>query len=147
MQMFNDILLATLSYPQPTSPSAISRAVNFAAQLRSTISCMAFEILLSPTLGYLAEGMLDVGAMIETVQVKSSAAAKEIIESFRNEAEQQGVLGDVLFRTCLSADVTTSVVDEARVRDLTIISTAEFDGVEQWYGGAVVFGSGRPLLI
>lgn len=87
--MFKDMLLATLSYPQPTSPNAISRAVDFAARARSTISCVAFEISLSPSLGYLSEGILDVEGMIAAVQQKSALAANEILDGFRNEAERQ----------------------------------------------------------
>lgn len=145
--MFNDMLLATLSYPQPTSSKAISRAVDFAARLHSTISCMAFEISLSASLGYLSEGMLDVEGMIAAVQRKSSAAARDILETFRNEAGRREVLGDCLLKTCPNSDVTTLLVGEARVHDLTVIPIADVDGIEQWYGEAVVFGSGRPVLI
>lgn len=145
--MFKDMLLATLSYPQPTSPNAISRSVDFAARLRSTISCVAFEISLSSSLGYLSEGIPDVEGMIAAVQRKSSAAAKDILEAFRIEAGRREVLGDCLLKTCPSSDVTTLLVGEARVRDLTIMPIADVDGVEQWYGEAIVFGSGRPVLI
>jgi nucleotide-binding universal stress UspA family protein len=145
--MFKDILLATASYPEPTPAASIIRAVDFAAAFGSTISAIGLEVSIPSSVGFLAEGLVDVAGMIEAARKRSAAAAQELLDVFEHAAIAKNVLGDCVLKRCTTAEAPALLVGQSHVRDLTIMAVGEADGVERWYAEAIIFGAGRPVLV
>jgi nucleotide-binding universal stress UspA family protein len=145
--MFKDILLATTSYPHPTSAASIKPAVDFAVAIGASISAIALEVSIPTSVGFLAEGIVDVAGMIEAARQKSAIAAQELLDIFEQAATGQGVLGDCVLKRCTTAEAPALLVGQSHVRDLTIVPLGEVDGVERWYTEAIIFGAGRPVLV
>jgi nucleotide-binding universal stress UspA family protein len=145
--MFKDVLLVTASYPEPTPEASIVKAVDFAAMLDSTISAIALEVSIPSSVGFLAEGIVDVAGMIKAARNRSAAAAQDLLAVFEHAAIGKDVFGDCVFEQCTTAEAPALLVAQAHVRDLTVVPIGEVDGVEQWYAETIIFGAGRPVLV
>jgi nucleotide-binding universal stress UspA family protein len=64
---------------------------------------------------------------------------------FDAAAEKSGIPHETQLEKCPTFAVPDLLVDYARLRDLTIVPVPE--SYDQWYAEAVIFGSGRPVLV
>jgi nucleotide-binding universal stress UspA family protein len=144
---FKDLLLALTSYPEPTPLSAADEAIAFAAALGARISAVACEIRFQMPGSPFGKTLLDVSAMAAGESKKSLANAEQLLVTFQAAAEKQGVFQDRLLERCLRSELPRLLIELARLRDLTIIPVPAEGHNEQSLAEAVVFGSGRPVVV
>jgi nucleotide-binding universal stress UspA family protein len=90
---------------------------------------------------------MDIPALVDSEMKKSSDAAAELMARFEELARQAGVYQESVIKQCYASEAPDLLVREARLRDLTILSAVPEDYNYGWYAEAIVFGSGRPVLI
>jgi nucleotide-binding universal stress UspA family protein len=144
-----DILLALISYPNPSPVAGIEQAVSFAAAVDSRITAVTFEpkIRLTRSNNFLANLLLDLPEMLSEEKSRSAANAQKLLQSFKAIATRLGAAHDEIIAPCVAFQVPDILVDHARLRDLTIIPLQEGETIEKWYAETVVFGSGRPTMV
>jgi hypothetical protein len=142
-----DLLLALTSYPNTTSTSAIDQAIAFAELVGARISAVTFEMELPEPIGFYTDALLGIADRIAAEQQKSVMHARDLLNAFESTATRQGVFYEQLLERCIASEVPDRLIEHARLHDLTITPVRDGDNVEQWYAEAVIFGSGRPILI
>ena len=142
---FKDILLVLITYPKATDASQIQEAVSFAVALDTRISAIACIVQVRAPSQHLGEGF--VAGLVASERQKSSDVAAELLVAFEESAKKAGMFQESLTKTCFTSDVPDLLIQEARLRDLTIVPAILEDLNYQWYAELIVFGSGRPVLI
>jgi nucleotide-binding universal stress UspA family protein len=144
---YRDVLVALTAYPEPTPTAAIDDAVAFAAAVGAKISAVACEIKLQVPGSVLGTSLMNVPAMAAAEGRKSADNAEAMLAAFQQAADKQGVFQDRIHDRCAIAGVGGVLVEYARLRDLTIVPIVDTEPVGQDYAQAIIFGSGRPVLV
>ena len=149
--LFKDILLVLVTYPEATNPSQVHDAISFSAAVGARISALACVVKVRAPHHDLSDAFIDIPALVESEEKKSSDTAAELLAVFEAAAKKAGVFQESLRRTCFTSEAPDLLVREARLRDLAIISAVpESDYYHwddyRWYAELIMFGSGRPLL-
>lgn len=146
---FKDTLLVLTSYPEPTPIQSIEHATQLGATLGASMSAISFEIDVRVPGGsnFLANLLLDVPGMIAAERQKSVANARELLDAFERSAKQRYIYRDRIIEKSMISLVPDTLVDHARLRDLTIIPVGDGDSIEHVYAESVIFGSGRPTVV
>jgi nucleotide-binding universal stress UspA family protein len=142
---FQDVLLVLITYPQATDPAQIETAVAFAAHAKARLSAAACVIKARGE--PLSEAFIDVPARAEAKVAQSAKADTELMAGFELLARTAGVYGDSLIHTYSASEAPDWLARQARLRDLTIVPAASDGDTYRWYAEAIMFGSGRPVLI
>lgn len=144
---YKDILLALTTYPDATPASAIDEPIAFAVAVGARISALACEVHYKVPNTILGRALIDVPGMAAAEAKKSALAGKRLLAAFSAAAEKQGVLQDRIVERCLTTLPPDILVEYARLRDLMIVPVPDGDTLRHSYAEAVIFGSGRPVLI
>jgi nucleotide-binding universal stress UspA family protein len=140
-----DILLQLSSYPDPTPHAAVERAVAYGRLLDGIISGVVCHIELPPVSNYLANKLIGADKVIAAENRKSSRKAAELLSLLRKTAGAEH-MGDQFRIGGQSSVEAGPLVKLARVHDLTILPMYRHGDV-QFAAEAVIFGSGRPVLL
>jgi nucleotide-binding universal stress UspA family protein len=143
---YKDLLLTLASYPDATPPAAIDLAVEFASAAGARISAIACETRVSVPGSLVSPALFNVPGLVAGEARKSQLQAEAHLAAFRSAAEKSGVFEECIFERCLSADLSSVLVEYARLRDLTIIAAEENALADQLHAEALIFSSGRPVL-
>ena len=144
---YRDLLLTLASDPEATPPAAIDMAVDFAAAIRARISAIACEVRIAVPGSFLSPALVDVGSIAATDEKRSRLQAEALLAAFQAAAEKRDVYEERILARCLTSELSGLLVDYARLRDLTIMPVEENGLSGPWNPEAVVFGSGRPVLL
>jgi nucleotide-binding universal stress UspA family protein len=143
----NDILLHIDSYPEATPTAAIDQAVGFVAALGGSLSALAGQVLIPVQSNRVADYLIHLSDMAHEQEAASAAACHASLKHFKAKAAAAGVLSQALLQKAdlyLSSD---HVAFQARTRDLCIVPLAgPYDG-QMEVVEAVLFKSGRPVLV
>lgn len=142
-----DILLQLDSYPEPTPPGAIEQAVSFTAGVGGTISALAVEIDIRVRTNPIAEHLIGLSRLAKDEEQKSRDACAAVLEVFSEKARAAGVLGQALHGRADLYDVGDYVAGRARTRDLCLVPVLGPADGQRVVAEAVIFGSGRPVLL
>jgi len=138
-----DILLTLTSYPDPTPVSVIGKAVSLATALGTHVAAISCEAHVEVPGTFLSFGMVE--GIVASEAHKSRASAHAQLEAFAAAAQKAGLLHETVHERCRSSDVADRLVEYARLRDLTIVPAPA--SYVQWDAEAVIFRSGRPVLV
>lgn len=142
-----DILLHIDSFPEATPDAAIDEAVGFAAAVGGTLSALAGQVTIPLRSNLVADYLIHMSDLVHEQEAASAAACQASLKYFQAKAEAAGVLGQTVLQKAdlyLSSD---RVALQARTRDLCIVPLAgPFDG-QMEVVEAVLFDSGRPVLV
>jgi len=144
---FKDVLLVISTYPDPTPVGAIDEAVDIAAALGARISAIACELKFKVPGNIFGKVLVDVPAMAATEAGKSARNAEALLAAFQESAEKRGIFQDGVLERCLTTEAPDLLVEYSRLRDLTIVPVAEEPGSVAWQAEAIIFGSGRPVMV
>jgi nucleotide-binding universal stress UspA family protein len=144
---YKDVLLALVTYPEPTPVPVIDDAVDIAAAIGARISAIACEVTILASGNILARALLDVPAAAAEETQKSAENAEKLLAAFQDAAERRGVFQERIVEQCLPSKVPGVLVDYARLRDLTFVSVPEDGVLDEWYADSIIFDSGRPALV
>ena len=143
----NDVLLQIDSYPETTSAEAIEQAVRFTAAVGGVLTGLAVEIDIRAPKNALADYLIGLSRLAEDEEQQSRQACKAALELFSTKAREMGVLGAALHGKANMDGVGEFVAKTARTRDLCIVPVADRADGQRSIAEAVVFGSGRPVLL
>lgn len=142
-----DILLQLDSYPEATSQEAIAQAARFAAAIGGVLSALAVQVEIRAPNNRVADYLIGLSHLARAEEQKSRRACDTMLEVFRAQAHDLGVLGDVQLGKADLYGIGDYVAKRARTRDLCIVPVADHLDGQRSIAEAVVFGSGRPVLL
>jgi len=142
-----DILLQIDSYPEATPTAAIEQAVKFAAAVGGALSALAVEADIRNPSNRLADYFIGLSGLVVEEEQKSRRACQTALELFSSKARDAGVLGEALQGKADLYCIGEYVAQRARTRDLCIVPVSDFLDGQRSVAEAVVFGSGRPVLL
>jgi nucleotide-binding universal stress UspA family protein len=146
-----DILFPMLSYPAATAADSIERAVTLAAGLGAHISGLTFELDIHLPVGLYAHPP-ELGGILAAERRKSASNARDLAAAFDDACARQGTMGrgasyERMLERCPPGEVAGILVDHARVRDFCIFPIAAADQDRRALVEALMFESGRPVLL
>ncbi|SFN47088.1 universal stress protein [Dokdonella immobilis] len=142
-----DIILYIDSYPEPASVEAIDQAVRFAAAIDAEMTAFAVQVEINAPRNWLAERLISLGGLCAEEEAKSKAHCQSAIATYSEKLAAYGVRGDVSVTRENLADVGTHVALQARTRDLCLVPSTNHPEGQRWVAEAVVFQSGRPVIL
>jgi len=142
-----DLLLHIDTYPDATPEAAIGQAVAFAAMLKASLTALAFQIDIPVRSNPLAERLIGLGKMAEEEEAKSRAACVGTLASFHTLAGAAPVVAKSLIERCNLYLIGDRLAERARTRDVCLVPLAQRLDGQAGVAEAVLFGSGRPVLI
>ncbi len=142
-----DLLLHLECHPDATSHEAVARAVSFAAWLGAGLTALACEVEFPVRRTVLSDLMIDVKALAERERQRCRDHIHDLMGHFTEETAAVDIARHQIVRRCLTTEVQDVVVAHARICDLAILPLAPSDSWEHWLVEAVIFGSGRPVLV
>lgn len=145
--VYRDLLLQLPSYPDPAPTEVIEQAVSLAKLLEARLSALTFEVDLRVPASPLANAIMDVPGLVANERVKSVKNVRELMTVLDAAAATHGVAGSHVVEQCSPSHIPEAVAGHARTRDLTIIPLRDPPDFQQEIAEAVIFGSGRPVLI
>lgn len=143
----HDVLLQIDSYPESTSDEAIEQAARFTAAVGGVLSALAVEIEIRTPSNRLADYLIGLSRLAEEEEQKSHQACRAALEVFSTKAREAGVLGQALHGKADLHCIGDYVAKAARTRDLCIVPIADRLDGQRSIAEAVVFGSGRPVIV
>ncbi|HEY0302268.1 MAG TPA: universal stress protein [Rhizomicrobium sp.] len=146
---YKDILLALTSYPDATPDASIDRALTLGAALGAHVTALTFEgeVTLRRSTNMLTNMLIDLPAMLAEERAKSVVNAKHLLSYFEASATRLRVPHDGVLSKCSAFEVPEALVERSKLHDLTIVPVQDGYSVEQWYSEAVIFGTGRPVVV
>jgi nucleotide-binding universal stress UspA family protein len=142
-----DILFHFDSYPDPTSDEAIDQAVKFAAALGAEITALVVQVDIRPPNNRLAERLINLSGVCAEEKAKSLANCKAAIAVFSEKLETANVKGRAMLTQAEPALMGDHVSLHARTRDLCLVPVMDRLDGQRSVAEAVLFGSGRPVLL
>jgi nucleotide-binding universal stress UspA family protein len=140
---FKDILVTLTSYPEPTPASIVQDAISVAAALGAHITALSCEVHVQVPGHFMSGSAVGLPGIIAGEAGKSRRNAKDLLALFESAAAKSDVSRESIFQSCKSFEVPELLCEYARLRDLSIMPESS----DRWDSEAVIFGSGRPVLI
>jgi nucleotide-binding universal stress UspA family protein len=146
-----DILLPMLSYPVPTATDSVEKAVTMAARVGAHVSGLVLELDIQLPVGLYAHPP-EIGGILAAERRKSATNARDLVATFEAACARQGATGrstmyEHAVERCTRADIPKVLVDHARLRDISIFSVNTIDQGQLSLLEALIFESGRPVLL
>lgn len=142
-----DILFALNTYPNATPESSVADAVAIAAAFDARLAAIACNVRIKFPDTLFGNALIDVPALAAAEAKKSAANAARLLAAFDMEARKQSVTSEAINETCFTMEVPETLVEYARLRDLTILHMPQGGDDDLWYAESIIFGSGRPTLV
>lgn len=144
---FKDILLHINSYPESTSDEALEQAVRFTAWTGAAITAEAVQVDLRNPANWLTAHFVGLDAVCAEQEGKSLSACGASLARFEALLRANDVQGDTRVSKADFHAVGDHLAAQARTRDLCLLPGAVSVGAPQSVVEAVVFGSGRPVIL
>lgn len=144
---YQDLLLSALSYPDATPDRAIRSGVALARRLGGRLTLLGIRVDLPQLHNPLANALLDLDRLSAKEEARSLAAARAAAAVARIAAEEFGLEADTETACAPLYDEAEAVARAARTHDLALISIGPAVLADRALAEAVLFGSGRPLVI
>jgi nucleotide-binding universal stress UspA family protein len=142
-----DILLHIDSFPEATPDAAIDEAVSFTAAVGGTLSALAGQVTIPLHSNRVADFLIHLSDLVHEQEAASAAACQASLTYFQDKAGAAGVLGQILLQKADLYLSSARIALQARTRDLCIVPLAgPYDG-QMEVVEAVLFDSGRPVLV
>ncbi|MBB3351679.1 nucleotide-binding universal stress UspA family protein [Rhizobium sp. BK049] len=142
--MKRHILLPLLTYPDATSEIMIANAVMLARHLQATLTVYAVEITVPDVSNALSSLIIDAARMAREAGALSRRRASMLTQKAVDEANAASV--DLRVREIKLEEpfVVDALAEASRAYDLVLLELA---GLSRPIVEAVLFGSGRPLIL
>ena len=141
-----DIFFPMISYPVPPPPVAVEKAIGLAVGLQAQISGLTFEINIRSPVGIYAD-LPEIAEKLDAEAKKSVVNAHDLVALFTDVATRQNAISEHSVEQCMPAELSSRLVEHARLRDLTVFPLREADQHSRGIVEAVIFESGRPILL
>lgn len=137
--------LPILTYPSPSSPGAMQRAIDLVATLEGELTVEAGEVDIKDVANVVADALIDVSGMIASAEAMSKARAEELTEVATSAADRVGVKVTQRHRRANLELMAQGFAIAGRTFDYALVSGT---GEEQdELAEAMLFGSGGPIIL
>ena len=144
---FKDILLHLESYPDRVADRAIDGATALGAVLGGSLTAVSPRVEIPLKTNRLADFALRLGDMARAEEARGAEQADSARDHFEVQAKLLGVYGGRLNPKLEMFEVAERTAILARTRDRCIVPSSPRTGVHQGVAEAVLFGSGRPVVL
>lgn len=145
MKFMASLSLAT--YPEASSPKIAANAVAFVKQIDAALHAVAINVDIPNVSNALSRLLLDLPNKIHEVEATSRKSGRELLEAVAKEAAQNGVSLTTQEMTAPPASMADVAVMQARYSDLCLLGWAQDNPTARIIAEAMLFGSGRPVII
>jgi nucleotide-binding universal stress UspA family protein len=142
-----NIFLPLSSYPDPVDESHLPAAVAVARHLGAAVTAAGVEVDIPDVKNKLAEAILHIADQIRAAERASHANAGRLLHRLAELADAAGVSCAHQMIRAQPAFLDEEVVRHARFHDLVLLPAARGDVAARATAEAVIFGSGRPVLL
>lgn len=141
------MLVPLHTYPVGNADSMARHVELYARHLGADVCALACHIDLPKVSSVLGNLILNAPAMIEEAKARSRARAAALVKVLRAELEPAGIPLRALDVQSFPTGFADIVADHARYHDIVLIALGEDRQVSRLTAEAVIFGSGRPVLL
>ena len=136
-----------LTYPDATSVRAARAAVAMEGAMRADVYATVYAVDLPRAASTFGTMIISVSEMIQKVENDSSEHAASLASAVQEGARNYGLALSLESRVTAPTAAVAEAAEEARYRDLCIISGGQDNLTSREVAEAVIFGSGRPVLL
>jgi nucleotide-binding universal stress UspA family protein len=147
MSAYRDLLVAALSYPDPTPDTALEAAAALARRIGGEVTLLATEADLPEFHNLLANALVGLDEMAREQEAASATRAAEQGRRFLAAAAKHGVAAKVLLERASLEKEAERIAAHARTRDLALLPLGPAVLNDVALVQSVLFGSGRPVLV
>jgi nucleotide-binding universal stress UspA family protein len=144
---YRDLLLTLVSYPDRAPDEALRNAARLAARLGGDVTAMAPVLRVAAPRNRLADLLMDFEELVRTEETRSAANARSLVDAFEAAARPLGVPVHPHIQTVDLYSVAERFADEARVHDLALVPYGRATTNDRSIVEALLFQSGRPVLL
>lgn len=144
---FKDILLHLDTYPDPAPHETVDQAVALCASLGQTVTAVAVHVRIPLRSNRVADVLIGLSELAEDQEKHSLAAARSLLSRFKEKAGGRAGRESALVVRAQPFEMAERVAEMARTRDLCVTPYGPVDGPQRALAEAVIFGSGRPVVI
>ena len=144
---FKDILLHLESYPDRVSDRAIDGATALCAALGSAVTAVSPRVTIPLKTNRLADFALRLGDLARAEESRAAEQSDAALDRFEVQAKLLGVYSARLNPKLELFEAAEHTGWLARTRDVCVIPASPETGVYQGVAEAVLFSSGRPIVI
>lgn len=134
------------TYPDAVEDKAIKAAISFAASINCALHVKAFAVDLPRVSSGLGDYLINVPGVIEAAEERSKAECDRL-QGLVDEVWTSQLEAHCSIRKVPWGAVFDAAAAEARYCDLTLLPWSAETGAVQDMAGAIVFGSGRPVIM
>lgn len=144
---FKDLLLHLESYPDRISDRAIDGAVALCAALGEAVTAVAPRIEIPLKTNRLADFALRLGDLARSEETRAAEQSAQALDRFEVQAKLLDIYGGRLNPKLELFEAGDHTARLARTRDLCVIPASSENAVYQGVAEAVLFASGRPVVV
>jgi len=144
---YRDLLLTALTYPDATPDRAIRTGVALAKRLGGALTLLTVKVDIPTLNNRLANALVHLDEMGELEEARSAATADLEAVSARIAAD---ACGAPIRTECVTArlfEEADALARAARTHDLTLVAIGPAVEADRQLAEALLFGSGRPVLV
>jgi nucleotide-binding universal stress UspA family protein len=139
------VLLET--YPQPSSDAVVANAVAFASAVGARLRAVSLRVDIPDVSNALSRLLIDLPAMIRRAEAESHANGERLLAAADAAAKAAGVdfaKDEIVDEQVRLGDLAA---EAARYCDFAIVGVPLAEGSSRMLAEAVIFGSGRPIVL
>lgn len=144
--MIRDILLQLSTYPARTPDRVFAAVAPLAKRLDARVSAALCQVHIPRVSNYLADKLVGANQAIAQQNALSRDHARQLAEAFVAQLPEDH-RGEQFLIDCTSFLSGDRVAEQARIFDLTIVPVFGGEPQHVLLAEALVFGSGRPVLL
>ena len=140
-----DILLPLVGEPDAAAMAAIDKCAAVAGDFGARVTAMAVEteVMVRPKVTISSD--LENTAAAEAA--RSVSSARSLLQAFDTAANRLGVRNEQKLSRLATADIPAHFAQSARLKDLSLVPVRAHDGLSERLVEALIFESGRPILL
>lgn len=144
---YRDLLLPILTYPDATPATAIRSAVALARKVGGDLTALAVEAEIARVGHGLANALIGLDTLAGDEELRSVRHARDALKVFQAAVQEMRVLSSTVTERTPYYLMADAISERARTRDLCLLPVGAAVPAEQGLAEAVLFGSGRPVIV
>lgn len=145
--MTMNLFVPLTTYPDAVDESHLAASVAVARHLGAGITAMGMEVDIPNVKNKLAEAILHVSDQIRAVEKASHAHAQRLLQKIQQLGPDAGVAVSPQSVRAGPAFLDEAIARHARFHDIVLLPLHAGDVAQRATAEAVIFGSGRPVLL
>ncbi len=144
---FQDLLLPLTSYPDPTPEAALAGGAAIARRVGGELTALVFRADIKAPRNRLANLLIGMDALAREEEARSETQAQATLQAFVAAAAREGLAAQTLVEQVPLFLEGERAAEQARTRDLSLVPVGPSVLADVSLAEAVLFGSGRPVLV